>query len=298
MVDFAIIVVSYWSGPDLQGLLSSLPAAVSGSSWTATIVNNAVDDRLQDQLDTDDRVKIIDAGGNLGYSGGINIGLAAAEPSRWTVILNPDVTLMPGSLTALGECLSDGADAAVPLILDSREAPQPSLRREPSLPGAIGDALFGDRWRSRPSALSETVHGVDAYGHPHPVDWATGAVLAIRSDVVKRIGQWDERRFFMYSEETDYARRIRDAGGIVMFTPAARVGHRAGGSGSSPQLDALLEVNKLRYYRKWHGVPATSAFWLILMLRNLARPHRSGSRAAVRALLSARARAELPGGAR
>lgn len=84
----------------------------------------------------------------------------------------------------------------------------------------------------------------------------------------------------------------------LRFTPAAVVRHRGSGSGSSPQLDALIEINKLRYFRKWHGPLASSIFATVLVMHNVVRPHRAGSRAALRALLSARARTELPGGRR
>lgn len=297
MIDFAIVIVSYYSADDVRELLASVEQAANGATWYAVVVNNAVDEDLQALIEPDERVRVVDAGANLGYSGGINVGLAAAPPSRWTVFLNPDLRLHPRSLELLGAQLAD-ASAAVPLIRGDGGERMNSLRHEPTILRAVGDALFGDHWPQRPSALSETVRDDDAYLHRHAVDWATGAALAIRTEVAERVGSWDERRFFMYSEETDYARRIRQAGGRIDFVPSAVVTHRGGGSGSSAALDALLEVNKLRYYRKWHGPLAAGTFGLILVVRNAVRPHRAGARASVRALLSRRARADLPGGAR
>ena len=297
MVDFSIIVVSYRSIRDLPVLLGTVDDAVAGATWHATIVNNAVDDPL-DAITHSAHVSVIEAGANLGYSGGINLGLSHAPDARWTVFLNPDLLLRPGSLARLAEALQSGAAAAVPLIVDDHGRRQHSLRREPGVLSAAGEACFGDSWAGRPQNLAETVRNPFEYDRAHPIDWATGAVLAVRSDVVKGIGRWDESLFFMYSEETDYARRIRSAGGIIQFVPEAIVEHRGGGSGSSPKLDALLEVNKLRYFRKWHGPVAAGAFGAILVLRNAVRPHRPGARAATRALLSRRERATLPGGLR
>lgn len=298
MLDFSIIVVSYHSADDLPGLLASVDAAAAGAKWHVTIVNNAPDEPLAPLLADNDRVSVVEAAANLGYSGGLNLGRAQASRSRWTVFLNPDLTLHPGSLQALGAALDAGEEAAVPLVVDAHGHRQNSLRREPSLVAAIGDALFGDSWSSRPQALSETIRNPASYTHAHPVEWATGAALAIRTEVADAVGDWDDRRFFMYSEETDYARRIRERGGSIGFEPGAVVEHRAGGSGSSPELDALLEVNKMRYFRKWHGPVASGVFGLILVGRNLIRLHQPGARAAVRALLSRRARAGLPGGPR
>ena len=301
MIDFSIIVVSYYSADDLVSLIESIDDALGGEhrgTWHLTAVNNAVDDPLASHLPRDDRVSVVEAGGNLGYSGGINVGLANAPAARWIVFLNPDLTLHQKSLALLAEVLESGADAAVPLIVDANGQRQNSLRKEPTVLSAFGEATFGDKWASRPQALAETVRSRDSYTVPHAIDWATGAALAVRSDIVNSVGPWDAERFFMYSEETDYARRIRAGGGSIQFAPDAVVTHRAGGSGSSPELDALLEVNKLRYFRKWHGTIASLAFGGAILFRNLIRPHRAGSRAAVRALLSRRARAALPGGAR
>lgn len=297
-VDFSIIVVSYHNAGDLTGLIASIDAAAASSSWHATIVNNAPDEPLAPIFASHDRVTVVEAGANLGYSGGLNLGMAHAPRSRWTVFLNPDLTLHPRSLERLGAVLEAGAEAAVPLIVDAAGHRQDSLRREPSVIAAIGDALFGDSWIGRPEALSETVRSPGAYARAHNIEWATGAALAIRTGIADAIGDWDDQRFFMYSEETDYARRIRHHGGSIGFEPGAVVEHRAGGSGSSRALYALMEVNKLRYFQKWHGPAASGIFAVVLLVRNLIRPHRPGARTAVRALLSARARAELPGGDR
>lgn len=164
--------------------------------------------------------------------------------------------------------------------------------------GTLGDALFGAHWLGRPGALTEIVHDPAQYRLPHPVDWATGAALMVRREVVSAVGAWDSARFFLYSEETDYCRRIRERGGQIWFTPHATVRHRESGSGSAPELDALLELNKVRYYRKWHpGLPSV-AFALVALLRNALRAHRPSSRAAMAALVSRHARAALPGGQR
>lgn len=296
MIDFAIVVVSYRSGPDLPALIASIGPAAGGASWHLLIVDNAGED-LAAQLAPDERVTVLDAGGNLGYSGGLNVGIAHAPRSHWLVFLNPDLVLGVGALSTLA-AVDPAVVATVPQIVDAAGNRQDSLRREPALLSALGDSVFGDRWPNRPPSLSETVHGDAAYRAPHAIEWATGAALAVRTATVDAVGPWDSERFFMYSEETDYARRIRALAGPIHYIPGAVVAHRAGGSGSSAALDALLEVNKVRYFAKWHGSAATLTFRTITLLRNAVRPHRAGSRKAVGALLSRRVRATLPGGLR
>ena len=300
VLDVVIIVVAYHSEEDLPRLLDSLPAAASGLTHAVVIVdNNAGSSALAGIVAGRVNVSVVDAGGNVGFSGGLNVGLRHAPPAEAVLFLNPDLVLGAGSVRELMTACRQ-AGAAVPLVLDDSGVRQRSLRREPSVVGALGDALFGDRWSGRPARLSETVRDPGSYARSHDVDWATGAALMVQTGLVTRVGEWDAGTFFLYSEETDYCRRIRAAGASVRFCPGARVSHVGGGSGSSADLDALLLVNKVRYFRKWHTGSAgqtvsARTFWAVGVLHGLLRPHNPGARRATRALLSASTRATLPG---
>lgn len=295
MVDCMLIVVSYRSAPAVSGLLDTVPAAVGELSWHVVVVNNEPADDLARIVSTHPRSTLVESGGNLGYAGGINQGLLAAPPSRWTGFLNPDLRLGPGSIARLAEAAGD-RDAAVPTIVDDDGIRQCSLRHEPTILGSAGDALFGDRWPDRPAALSETVRDEMTYDRAGVVDWATGALLMVPTAVVKQVGMWDSERFFLYSEETDYCRRLRGVGAAIRFVPDAVVHHRGAGSGSSDALHALQEVNRVRYFRKWHGHVTTVGFAGAVVLNSVIRAHRSRSRAALRALVTSSERTTLPGG--
>lgn len=295
MIDLSIVIVAYRSADDLPGLLASLPGAAGGLSWRATVVDNYGLDGLS--AGDDPRVTLIPAGSNLGYSGGLNLGVSRAPSSRFTVFLNPDLVLDVGSLEGLVQaCGPSGVGAAVPLVLDALGVPQLSLRREPTTLRSLGEALFGDHWPRRPHFLAEMVRGEEGYRTPTSVDWATGAALVVRTEVLSEVGAWDSGRFFLYSEETDFSRRIRARGLEIAFSPGAVVRHRGAGSGSSPELDALLFVNKIRYFRKWHDAGSTAVFFLVAVLHNLLRLNRPASRLTLRALFSPAVRSALPGG--
>lgn len=297
MIDCAVIIVAYQSAGDLPGLLASVPAAAGSMSWHAVVVDNYGLDGVDEIVGHRPDVAVIHSSGNLGYSGGLNLGLGHAPPSRFTAFLNPDLVLEPEALSNLAEVCAGDCAAAVPLVVDDAGVPSPSLRREPSLPGALGEALFGDHWAARPRWLAEMVRGTSPYQRLTTIHWATGAALLVRTDVLAEIGPWDADRFFLYSEETDYFRRIRASGREVRFTPNAVVRHRGAGSGTSIDLAVLQLVNKVRYYRKWHGRLPTAAFFAVAVLHCVLRAGRPESRAGLRALFSSRARAALPGGA-
>src|SRR5690606_14930672 len=126
---------------------------------------------------------------------------------------------------------ASGAGVVAPRVLDRDGQVFRSLRREPTVPRALGDAILGSRWLGRPAWLSEELGAHRAYRTARLVEWASGAALLFRPDVVRAVGPWDER-FFLYSEETDLQRRVRDAGYDIWYEPGAAVRHRQGASGA------------------------------------------------------------------
>ncbi len=292
-VDCTVIVVTYNSAADLPGLLDSLPAAAPGLRLRVLVVDNDSSDDIGAAVTGRAGVELIRAGGNLGYAGGINVGRRALGPTGTVAVLNPDLRLAPDSL-ALLVSTAGRLGGAVPRFVDGSGATFPSLRREPSLCRMLGDALLGAHWRGRPGWLSEMVWDNESYERPAIAQWATGAVLVVSAEVDAVLGDWDER-FFLYCEETEYARRLRTAGFAIGYVPDARVSHRGGGSGTSPALTALNEVNRVRYFARYHGRLATALFRAAVTLSQLVRVRRPGNRAALDALWSARRRATLPG---
>ena len=295
-VDCGVIIITYNSADDLGRLLASLPAATGGLRIRTVVVDNASSDDTWAEILAHDDVLAISAGSNLGYAGAINVGREHVEPCDSLLVLNPDLLLEPGSVVALFETLK-GSDAgvAVPMILDEQGRLYPSLRREPTLIRALCDACFGSRLGSRPGWSSETIHDRAVYSGELTVEWASGAALLIGDGCNRDVGPWDDRRFFLYSEETDYFRRARQAGHRCVYVPNARVLHRLGGSGSSPELTALMAVNRVRYYEKYHHRPFSSLFRAAVALNELLRVTHPSHRLALRAVLRRKSWAQLPG---
>ena len=248
-VDCAVIIVTYNSANYIAELLQSLSAAAQHITLRTIVVDNASTDSTVRLVRTFSDVTCIEAGVNLGYAGGINIGRRRIGDFSALLIANPDTVIEPEALDHMFAALADPAiGIVVPMLIDQRGQCYPSLRRCPSVPRAIGDALLGDKLRSRPGWLTEMVWDEDSYNYRHSIDWATGAVLLISNACDRTVGDWDES-FFLYSEETDYAARAHAVGFQVEFVPAARVFHSGGGSGLSrdanrPQSGQPREVHR------------------------------------------------------
>lgn len=296
VVDCSVLIVSYNNPDDLARLLQSLDTAAGDLSVAVTVVDNASTCDVGPIVAAHPGVGLIRSAANLGYSGGVNLAAREAPRGRCVLVLNPDVVVTAGSLEALTEAaLRYGA--AVPVIRGFDGRREWSLRHEPSVLRALGEALLGDHLPGRPAWLSEIERGSQAYLADRSVDWATGAAVMVSEAAGDAVGEWDAQRFFLYSEETDYCRRLREAGYAVRFVAGAEVVHRGGGSGSSPDLAALLAVNRVRYYRKWHGRPATAVFAVVVVVQHLLRAARAGDRRALAVLTSKRRRGTLPGAA-
>lgn len=251
--DVTAIIVTYQSAATIGPLLRSLRDQCSGVRMRVVVADNGSSDATARTVLGHPDVVLVRTGRNLGYAGGINAALRVAGETDSLLVLNPDIRLEPHAVERMRARLErESAGVVVPLILSAGGERYPSLRREPSLTRALGDALLGSHLPTRAGFLSEMVREPSAYGHAHPVDWATGAVMLIAEPTARAVGRWDER-YFLYSEETDYLRRVRGARATVWFEPGARAVHLQGASGSSPALDALMSVNRIVYHRAHHG---------------------------------------------
>jgi GT2 family glycosyltransferase len=250
-VHVAVLVVTYNSAEDLDALIADLRSETAGVRIRVIVADNASSDGTWDVAAAHADVVAIRTGGNLGYAGGLNAAMDEVGDAESVLVLNPDLRVRRGAVAALLRRLrADAATGAVvPLIEQADGAVYHSLRREPGVVRAASDGVLGRVWPSRPAPLSEYVRDPHAYTEAHSVDWATGAAILIRTTAAAAVGPWDER-FFLYSEETDFQRRLRDAGWRVVFDPDAVVVHRGGGSGVSADLVALTIVNRVRYMDK------------------------------------------------
>lgn len=296
--DVAVVVVTYQSEAVIGELLASLRRQAGTHRLRVIVADNASTDGTVRLLAAHPDVTTVMVGGNLGYAAGINAAARASVRPEPLLVLNPDLELAEGAIAALLERMQDSEAAiVVPRILDSEGQTYPSLRREPSLLGALGDALFGNRLAGRPGRLSETVLTPSAYDRPHPIDWATGAALLIDRSTAELVGEWDET-FFLYSEETDFFRRVRQLGRAAWYEPTAVVRHHQGGSGTSLELEKLLVVNRIRYARKHHGRVYAGAYRCMVALREILRCYNASHRAILAAVLLQRRWSALPGPSR
>ena len=263
----SIVIVTYNSAAVLPGLLDSLPAGLEGiTQFQIFVVDNASTDSSVDIARAHrTRPQVISTGRNAGYAAAINVGAAAAGPDADLLILNPDIRLLPGSVRLLIDRLREPSiGVAVPRILDEDGTTRWSLRREPTVMSSWTAAVLGGRLAAL-IGNGEMIGDPATYDREAFVDWATGAILVVAARARAVVGDWDES-FFLYMEEVDYLRRVREHGFSVAYVPQAQAVHLEGEYHHNPRLSALLTANRIRYHRRHHGPISTALFRLSIIV--------------------------------
>lgn len=293
----AICVVTYNSAPLIKDLVASLAEGSAGTEWCLVFADNASrDGTIAEIKRCAPEATLVETGGNLGYSAGINAAVKAAGKQDAYLILNSDVRLTPGCLATLYETLSDEVGVAVPRLDDAKGMLIWSMRREPTVLRAWADALVGAERVGKWPAFGEMITDERAYESGCNTDWAEGSTQLVSAACWEACGPWDES-FFLYSEEADFDLRARDHGFAIRYEPAALAIHLEGGSGSSVRQWSLLVVNRVRLFNRRHGRFTTLLFWLALVVREASRAAIGvgSSRVALRDLLSVRRMRQRPG---
>jgi GT2 family glycosyltransferase len=292
VTDIAVVVVTFNSAAHVGRLLTSLEPALGNLRSRVVVVDNNSSDDTVARLRTDRRAEVLDQPDNRGFAAAINVGLSHTSEAPAVLILNPDLVLGSGSVPTL---IAASREPDVGVVVPQMRTPGGtifrSLRREPTVGRALGVAVMGGRVASRFPSLSETVGDDGSYLRRCDVDWATGAAMLVTRECADAIGPWDES-FFLYSEETDFAYRARQAGFRIRFEPAAVVIHRGGDGMTSPRLRSMIALNRVRYFRRRHGPTRSAVFYSSVLLNELSRgaTGNRAARAAAHALVSPRAR--------
>ncbi len=228
----SITIVNFNKGSFLLACLDSLYKTAGDISLEVIVVDNNSSDGTGEILPTlYPGVRLILNSANLGFARATNQALALARGS-FILLLNPDTVVMEGALQTLVDFLkaNPGVGAVGPQMVGPDGAIQLSCRRFPG----YSTALFGHyslltRWFprnrfSRRYLLSDWDHA-----ETREVDWISGACLMTRREVLERVGFLDEQ-FFLFNEDVDWCKRVREAGWKVVYLPAARVVHYIGAS--------------------------------------------------------------------
>jgi GT2 family glycosyltransferase len=215
MTKVAAVVLSWNGREDTLACLRSL----EGEGADVIVVDNASTDGSADAVTG---AEVIRNDENLGYAGGMNVGIRAAleRGADAVLLLNNDVEVEPGAVAAL-TAAAGGAGAVCPVVVFADDPARVWYA------GAEFDPRRGYQGRHR-----TTVHDGET-------ERICGAAVLIPRETIEAIGAFDEA-LFAYVEDADWSLRARDAGLPLRVVPDARVRHKVSAStGGEGSPDAL-----------------------------------------------------------
>jgi len=278
--DISVIIVSFNTRDVLRECLQSIDRELCDLRVEILVVDNNSNDGSPEMVESEfPHVRLIRSAVNLGFGSANNAAIQAAR-GRYVVLLNSDAFLCPGSLRLAIENMDRHPEAGLGggRLVGRDLASQPSARM---FPHVITDAFVL-------TGLADKYPGSRLFGYSDrtwadlsqssQVDWVPGAFSIIRREVLDQVGSFDPR-FFLYGEEVDLCRRIKQAGYQIWYWPEIRVVHIGGESSrqlktlefssTGGQLVRWRMRSALLYYRKHHGVMAWFARWLEVALYRL-----------------------------
>ena len=277
--DVSVVILTYNARDLLLNCVESVVQASEGMDVEIIVSDNGSNDGTQDAIHQRfPNVVLVENNANLGYSGCNNRGIEVSH-GRHVLILNPDTVLHKDNLRLTYEYAESHPECGV--VGCKAFYSDGSIQRTwfPTLTLFyamwIGFGLqkllpfdkFNGRWRFSRSIPDQVVK----------VERIMGCYLWIPRAVIDKVGMFDEE-FFIYSEEEDLCRRIRDHGWEIHYYPIPRMTHYEGMGGTkhiAKRARINANVNKARFIKKHRGPVALFVFRLIwtvsLYLRVLIR---------------------------
>jgi len=226
-----------WLEPCLESVMGNEVVVVDNGSSDGTVA--FVRERFPD-------IAVVEQE-NRGLAAGWNAGIGQTS-GRYVLLLNSDAWLHEGALDSLVRCADEHPDAAVvaPMLLNTDGTLQRSVRGFPTLWRIATEYLFLRKLAPRSRAFN-AFYGA---GLRQP-DWIMGAVWLVRREAIEQVGLADEG-FFLFSEETDWAYRFRQAGWSSLLCPDAVATHVYGASHGGRMLAENVR-SQLRFLEKHRG---------------------------------------------
>lgn len=295
--DISVLIASFNTRDVLRECLQSVRRESSLLRTQIIIVDNNSVDGSQKMLEQEfPEVELIRSAVNLGFGGANNLGFQSAT-GCYLVLLNSDAFLAGGALLRSVQKMDETPRCGLGggRLVGRDGSWQPSARRFPSLLDDLivrsglaarfpQSRFFGRFDRTWANVLE-----------PAEVDWVPGAYSIIRSSILESTGLFDPR-FFLYYEEVDLCKRIKQQGYSICYWPDVCITHIGGESSrhltslemsrSGSQLTLWRMRSTFLYYRKHFGLLTAAAamtleriwYWLTFLRKRLSRdPKRRAS---------------------
>ncbi|MBF0469515.1 MAG: glycosyltransferase family 2 protein [Desulfamplus sp.] len=257
----SVLLVSHNNQKDLQLLLPSLKRALKDIPGEILLVDNcSVDSTVEFVQRAFPEILITKNKRRMGYGANQNQNIARAK-GKFILLMNPDMVVPENLFHVMVRFMESHKEAAIATcrICNEDGSCQYLNKREP----AILDLCvrrFLPPWLKRilPSRLdtilTERVNNYEmretGYDHVIDVPFISGSFIFAKADMIKELNGFDER-FFMYFEDVDLCRRVRNKA-QCLYCPDASVVHRwERASHKSLKWTSVFVLSGFKYFHKW-----------------------------------------------
>jgi hypothetical protein len=273
-VRLSVCIVTYNNAATIADCLRATQKACEGIAAEIIIVDNASADGTAEVVRRHrPAVRFIAEPVNHGFGAGCNIALGRAT-GEYVLFLNPDTVPAPHSISRMLAYASQHAELGFvgPRLLGKDGELEKHVRSFPTFRTALHQhTILGSLGLFGKTYSEYRCRNFD-YTRSAQVEQISGAAMLGRRETVRRLGGFDER-FFMYYEEVDLCRRMKQEGVPIVYLPEAVIQHMGGVSGE-PVLRLVLRerlCSLMRFFSKHEGRRRTRLFKAVFLPGLLAR---------------------------
>jgi GT2 family glycosyltransferase len=241
------VVIPCWEQATITAeCLASLLACSAEVSLEIIVVNNASKDDFYQRLRAHPEITVLDMPRNVGFGPGVNAGVKRAQ-GQYVMVLNNDVQVAPGALSAMVEALETMPKVGVvgPKVIsfDGRLQEAGALLRSDGSGQFIG--FSGDIDDPR-------------FNYPRAVEHLSATGIIVRRALFEELGGFDDIYAPAYCEDADFSLKVRQAGALLWYQPKAVIAHHLSKSTDSKEAQEalggklqLVKRNQVKLIDRW-----------------------------------------------
>jgi GT2 family glycosyltransferase len=257
----SIIIVHYKAKKELFQCLDSIRKNKTKVTYEIIVVDNDEKKIGKSAFSKYKWVNYFQSPKNLGYGAGNNLGVREAQ-GEYLLILNPDIEVLENSVENLVNFLDKNEDVGIvaPNLLDKNKNlfKKMGSRRLTPIRAMFVLSFLNKLIPNNRFSNEYYLKGVDK-SKLREVDSVPGSALMIRKSVFRKAGMFDEN-IFMYFEEEDLGKRVKELGYKIFINPKAEIIHYWTSSKGTKKLKKIFARSRFYYFKKHYGI-----FWAFII---------------------------------
>jgi N-acetylglucosaminyl-diphospho-decaprenol L-rhamnosyltransferase len=256
-VDLSCIIVNYKNSGPLKDCLASLYQTAQRIEFETIIVDNSEDDTgLQPLKDLYPKAQFVSNSSNVGFAKANNQGAKIAQ-GKVLIFLNPDTILSDQAIDSMYKYYCSHTETGVlgPKVVNPEGSLQYSCRRYPTLwTGLFNRYSILSRLFPENRFTSQYLMLDFDHNKIRQVDWLSGCCLMVSKSIFEKSHGFDEN-YFLFNEDVDLCRTIKQAGREVIYFPEATIVHQVSTSNSKTTARVIIQrhLGMMHYFKKYHG---------------------------------------------